>query len=391
MIGSRQARRAAAVVAVAAIVAGCDPATSENTAGERPPPPVDVATPLVKPVTEWDTFTGRFEAVEHVELRARVSGYLQEVHFRDGEYVEKGALLFTIDPRPFEAEAARARAELRRAHALLGRAEKDLARAEQLVRSATVSQERVDDRRADKLAAEAEVVAAEAVVRAANLDLEFTRITAPISGRISDRRIDVGNLVSGGSAQSTPLATIVSLDPIYFVFDTSEADHLKYVRLHRSGDRPSSRDNANPVYVRLIDETEWTRRGEMNFVDNVLDTGSGTIRARAVFDNPDHLLSPGLFGRMRLLGSSEYEAMLLPDEAIVTDQSTKLVFVVDPEGQVAAKRVTLGPVIDGLRVVRDGIAPDDRVIVRGLQRARPGGRVTAVETAIRPDGAAAAR
>ncbi len=383
MMRSACLRSLAVVALISVAVGGCDQATSGNaSARARPPPPVDVATPLVKEVTEWDTFTGRFEAVEHIELRARVSGYLQAVHFVDGQMVNKGDLLFTIDPRPFEAEVARTRAEVQRAQAHLGRAVKDLARAEKLVRSSTVSQERVDDRRADKLAAEAEVAAAQAVLRAAQLDLQFTRIAAPVSGRISDRRIDVGNLVAGGSAQSAPLATIVSLDPIYFVFDASEADYLKYARLARSGDRPSSREVANPVYVQLIDETEWTRQGRMNFVDNTFSLGSGTIRGRAVFDNPDLILIPGIFGRMRLLGANAYEAMLLPDAAIVTDQSSKLVFVVDSEGKVAAKPVTLGPVIDGLRVVHDGITPTDRVIVSGLQRARPGGMVTAQETTI---------
>jgi len=382
MIGSTILRYAAVIPLIAVLAAACDQATSENTAPSRPPPPVDVANPVVKPVTEWDTFTGRFEAVEHVELRSRVSGYLLDVHFEDGQFVEEGDLLFTIDPRPFETEVARAHAELTRARVLMDRAEKDLARTEKLVRSGTVSEERLDDRRADKLAADAEFVAAEAMVRGALLDLGFTRISAPVAGRISDRRVDVGNLVSGGTDQSTMLATIVSLDPIYFVFDVSEADHLKYVRLHRSGDRPSSRDTANPVYVRLVDETKWTRKGHMNFVDNVLNPGAGTIRGRAVFDNPDQVLSPGLFGRLRLLGSGTYEAMLLPDAAIVTDQSNKLVFVVDAEGTVAAKRVTLGPVIDGLRVIRDGITPEDRVIVSGLQRARVGAKVTAQETTI---------
>lgn len=381
--------RLAALGAVALLTACDDGGTAATTPQAPPPPPVDVARPLVKEVVEWDEFTGRFEATERVELRARVSGYLDKVHFRDGQIVKKGDLLFSIDPRPFQAELARASAELKQARAALDLAEKELARAEQLLRSRTVSQDRVDDRLAGKLTAEAAVAAARAVVRAAELNVAFTSIRAPVAGRISDRKVDVGNLISGGDPQAAPLATIVALDPIYFVFDVSEADYLKYSRLDRSGERLSSRASANPVYVRLIDESEWTRPGQMNFVDNSFTPGSGTIRGRAVFDNKELIQLPGLFGRLRLVASGNYDAMLLPDAAVLADQSGKIVFTVDDAGTVAARKVELGPVIDGLRVVRGGIGKDDRVIVRGVQRAQPGGKVTANDTMIADDGAAA--
>ncbi len=384
MIG--KGARLTALLAVV-LLAACD--QEQEAAGpppQQPPPPVDVANPLIKEVIEWDEFTGRFEATERVELRARVSGYLDKVHFRDGQIVKKGDLLFNIDARPFQAELARARAELQSTEAALDLAEKELSRAEQLLRSRTVSQDRVDDRLADKLAAEAAVAAARAVVRAAELDVAFTTIRAPIAGRISDRKVDVGNLVSGGDARSDPLASIVALDPIFFVFDVSEADYLKYSRLDISGKRPSSRGSPNPVYVRVLDETEWTRPGKMNFVDNSFNPGSGTIRGRAVFDNPELILVPGLFGRLRLVASGAYDATLLPDAAILSDQSNKVVFVVDAEGTVAPRQVELGPIIDGLRVIRSGVGADDRVIVSGVQRAQPGGKVTANETTIPADG-----
>lgn len=339
-------------------------------------PPVTVANPVVKKVTEWDEYTGRFEAVERVEIRARVSGYLDSVHFRDGEIVEKGDLLYVIDPRPFEAALVQAQAEIERATAELSFAAKELERGEQLVKNRTISRAQVDTRRSARNVAAAELKAARGALQLAQLELEFTQITAPVSGRVSSTRIDVGNLVSGGTTQSTLLTTIVSIDPIFFVFDASEADFLKYARLNQDGSRDSSRDADNPAYVRLMDETEWTRRGAMNFVDNELGQGSGTIRGRAVFDNPSGIITPGLFGRLRLLGSGEYTATLVPDNVILSDQSRKIVMTVDNEGTVVPKFVTLGPVIDGLRVIRSGLTGEDRVIINGIQRARPGGKVT---------------
>jgi len=376
-------RRSCAIAVVSlSLLAACDQPASDSAAAAPPALPVDVARPVVKEVTEWDFYTGRFEAIEYVDVRARVSGYLRDVHFRDGQTVNKGDLLFSIDPRPFEAALAGARAEVARAEAEVELADLSLRRAERLLQSSAGSRERVENRRADKLTAEAELAGAIAAEREAALELEFTRITSPITGRISDRRVDVGNLISGGSTQTATLATIVSLDPIYFVFDASEADYLKYARLSRTGDRPSSRDAANPVFVRLIDESGWDRQGQMDFVDNAFDPGSGTIRGRAIFDNPDLVLTPGLFGRMRLIGSGAYTAVLLPDEAILSDQSRKIVLTVDGDGTVAVRPVVLGPVIDGLRVIRSGLDAGDNVIVRGVQRARPGRKVVPQQVAI---------
>ena len=385
----RVASRALVLVAALGLASACDEggvADRADAQASRPPPPVDVATPLIKEITEWDEYTGQFEAVESVEIRARVSGYLEEVHFRDGQVVEKGDLLYVIDRRPFEAELARAKAAEQRALAELNLADIQLKRGEELVKRRVISIDELDTRSASRAVAAADVVAAQADIRLAELNLSFAEIKAPLTGRISDTTVDVGNLISGGTADSTLLTTIVSLDPIYFVFDASEADSLRYRRLSQQGRRPSSRENPNPVFVRLMDETNWTRYGEMNFVDNRQDPNSGTMRARAVFPNPDHLLTPGLFGRLRLIGSSEYEAMLLPDAAILSDQSRKIVMTVDEAGLVAAKMIELGPISDGLRIVRSGLSPDDRVVVRGVQRARPGQPVTAATVTISSDG-----
>ncbi len=365
----------AALIAIASAFAATLATDAQAQQGASAPP-VTVAKPVVKEVIEWDEYTGRFEAVERVEIRARVSGYLDSVHFRDGEVVEKGALLYVIDPRPFEAAVVQAEAEIERANAELQFAAKELERGEQLLGNRTISRAQVDTRRSARNVAAAELKAARGAMQLAQLELEFTQIKAPITGRVSSTRVDVGNLVSGGTTQSTLLTTVVSMDPIYFVFDASEADFLKYARLNQAGSRASSRDANNPAYVRLMDETEWTRRGAMDFVDNELGAGSGTIRGRAVFDNPSGIITPGLFGRMRLLGSGEYTATLVPDEVILSDQSRKIVMTVDDEGTVVPKFVTLGPIIDGLRVIRNGLTGEDRVIVNGIQRARPGGKVT---------------
>ena len=370
-------RRYATACIVALLVAGCgDEGGGQTGKAAPPPPPVDVAAPVVKQITEWDLFTGRFEAIERVEVRSRVSGYLQAVHFQDGQIVRKGDALFTIDPRPYEAQVARANAEVKRARVALELAEKEEARAEKLLSSRNISEETVDSRRAAKLRAEAELVAAEAGARSARLDLAFTRIESPVTGRISDSKIDVGNLIAGGETQSPVLAIVVSLDPIYFVFSASESDYLKYGRLNQDGQRPSSRETANPVYVQLIDEKDWRRQGKMDFVDNTFNSGSGTITARAILDNPDHLLLPGLFGRMRLLGMTPHEAVLLPDAAVLPDQSNWIVYAVGTDGTVVPKRVVTGPIVDNMRVIRSGLSAEDRVIVAGIQRAQPGGKVT---------------
>ncbi|MEE3622647.1 efflux RND transporter periplasmic adaptor subunit [Nitrospirillum sp. BR 11752] len=348
------------------------------------PPAVTVAQPLPRKIVDWDEFTGRFEAVQTVELRARVSGYLEQIKFRDGQLVQKGDLLFVIDPRPFQATLDKANADLQREKTRQALAVSELKRAAQLLAARAISQEEYDTRAQAEQESQAAVASAAAAARSAALDLEFTQIRSPISGRIGDRKIDIGNLVSGGSAQSTLLATIVTRDPIYFVFDGSEADYLRYNRLALEGVRASSRDKANPVFVRLMDETTWTRKGEMDFVDNRLDPSSGTIRGRAVIPNKDDFLQPGTFGRLRLLGSGEYDALLVPDEAIASDQSHKIVMTVGEDGTVTPKPVVLGNLAYGLRVVKSGLAPTDRIIISGLTRARPGAKVTPQPGTITP-------
>lgn len=351
-------------------------------------PPVDVANPLVKTVREWDEYTGRFQAVDRVELRARVSGYLESIHFRDGQLVEKGDLLFIIDPRPFEAALEAAQARVRSAKAQLALSTAELKRGEELRQRNVLSVSEVDKRRAQRDVDAAAVLVAEADVRTAQLNLEFTEVKAPVSGRISDSRADVGNLISGGSTDASLLATIVSLDPIQFVFDVSESAFLKYVRLDREGKRPGSRTTPNPVYVRLADEEDWPHRGVMDFVDNEVGQATGTLRGRAVLQNPDRLLTPGLFGKLRLLGSGAYQAVLIPDDAILSDQADKIVMTVDDNNAVSIRKVAIGPIIDGLRVVREGLSAEDRIIVAGVQRVRDGQQVAPnpVEVKARPDG-----
>lgn len=379
--------RSLAVYAALIALAGCDENVSANSVDRQPPPPsVDVAAPMIKPIVEWDEYTGQFEAQTEVDVRARVSGYLESVHFKDGQIVTKGQLLYVIDRRPFEAALARAEAVEARARSQLKLADLTLKRGEALLKRKVIAENELDVRRANRAVAIADLSAAEADRRLAELDLGFATIKAPLTGRISDTRVDVGNVISGGTTDSTLLTTIVSLDPIYFRFDASEADVLRYRRLNSEGRRPSSRDNPNPVYVRLMDETKWKRKGVMNFVDNRLDRNSGTIRARASFPNPDYFISPGMFGRLRLIGSSEYEAILLPDESILSDQARKIVMTVDEKGMVSGKPVVLGPIVDGLRVIRSGLTKGDKVVVRGIQRARPGQQVAPVKVTIGPSG-----
>lgn len=355
---------------------------------QQTPPEVDVAVPVSKEIQEWDQYTGRFRAKERVEVRARVSGYLQSVHFVDGQSVKIGDLLYIIDPRPYEAEVARAKANVLNAKSQLVLTKIELERAEKLLKSRTISQSEVDRRKAQRDAAAAQVLSAEAQLRTVELDLEFSSVRSPIDGRISDTEVTVGNFVAGGSTQANLLATIVSTDPIYFEFDVSERAYLKYARLLRSGDRPSSREDPNPVYVRIAGETEWKRRGKMNFVANEIGENTGTLRGRAVFENPDTFLQSGLFGQVRIIGSGRYNAVLVPDEAIVSDQSSKLVMIVGEDNVIAPRQVTLGPIVDGLRVVKAGLTGDETIVVNGLQRARPGSPVTPkrVEIQIKPDG-----
>jgi RND family efflux transporter MFP subunit len=364
------------ILAAALTAAGCD--KHPAAAGPPPAPSVTVAKPIPKVVAEWDEYTGRFTAVETVEVRARVSGFIDSVNFKEGQIVKKDDLLFIIDRRPYQIAVEQAKADVDRAKAKLELASLDVQRAAPLIQNQTVTVREFDTRKATERDASAQVAAAEAVLAQAELNLAWTEVRAPIAGRISDKRVDAGNLITGGQTGATLLTVIVSTDPIHFVFDGAETDFLHYLRLASQGVRASSRDVQNPVSVRLADETEYKHYGRMDFVDNVINTKTGTIRGRAIFDNKDGLLTPGNFGRLRLFGG-EREALLVPDSAIVSDQSRKIVFVVANDGMVSSKQVELGPLVEGLRLIRTGISKDDRVVIEGLQRARPGQKVTAEE------------
>lgn len=348
-------------------------------------PPVTVSRPLRKDIVEWDEFTGQFQAVDSVAIRARVSGYLDSVNFRDGQMVKAGDLLFVIDPRPFEATLASVKAELQQAEAKLDLSTRQLGRAAELRRSDNVAVSVFDERQQQVRVDAAGVEVAKAAIRTAELNLSFTRILAPLAGRISRREVSVGNLIAGGEGgAATLLTTIVSLDPIYFTFDMSEADFLAYVRAAQKGTLRSQRDGGIEVEARLFDERDWTLKGTLDFVDNQVNAGSGTIRARAVFRNPNNVLTPGQFGRLRLPGSDRYTATLIPDQAVVSDQANKIVMTVSDDGTVVPKPVRLGPMENGLRIVRSGLADTDRVIINGLVRARPGAKVTPQEGSIEP-------
>jgi RND family efflux transporter MFP subunit len=361
------------------LLSACDPGPgAQQDAGAMGPPQVIVSPPVRKTVTEWDEYTGRFAAVEEVEVRPRVGGFLDSVNFRDGDMVKQGDLLFVIDPRPFDAQLAAARAGMAEAQSRLTLAERELARARDLRRSQAVSETILDQRSQEREAAQAVVLAAQAQVRQAELNLEFTRVTAPVSGRVGRRLVTPGNLVSGGTAESTLLTTIVSLDPIHFYFDADQTAYLRYSRLSRDGTRPSSRDVQNPVTLSLTDETGFPHQGRMDFVDNVIDRSTGTIRGRAIFSNPDLFFTPGQFARIRLQGRGNYGALMLPDSAIGTDQSRRYVLVVGDDGIPQYRPVEVGPIIDGLRVIRTGLTGEERVIVSGIQRVRPGAPVTPV-------------
>jgi len=328
-----------------------------------------VATPLSERVTDWDDYSGRFEAVDAVEVRPRVSGAIESVHFADGQVVRQGELLFVIDPRPYAAELARAKAQVAGARAQLANADAELKRAQALVGARLVSEAETEVRVAAQLSAAAALAAAEASVQTADLNLSFTRVVAPLAGRASYRRLAPGNLVT---ADTTVLTTIVSEDPIRFVFDAPESALLKYKR-------DAAGALASRVEIRLQDETEYRWKGRVDFLDNALDRGSGTIRLRAVVDNPDGFISPGMFGQMRLFATKPFDALLVPDQAIVTDQTRQVVYVVDGQGVVGQKVVRPGRLIEGLRVIRAGLEPQDRIIISGVQRARPGRRVGVTE------------
>jgi RND family efflux transporter MFP subunit len=408
-----------AIFGALSLVVGCSQTIAQND--QPPAAQVVVTTPIKKQIVEWDEYVGRLDAVDFVEVRARVSGYLQSIHFEEGQIVKAGDLLCVIDPRPFTAELNRAKAEReqakarvtqskeqlvqstaeeRRAAAGLAYAKQRFERSEKLVAKSAVAQDefelhesqlrqaqadlaaagaQIELSRATISTAEAAVETAQAAVGIADLNLQYTRVLAPITGRVSRREVTEGNLINGGTIQSTLLTSIVSLDPIHVYFDADEQAFLKYTRLAMAGKRQSSREVKNPVYIALADERSgYPHKGHMDFVDNRLDSNTGTMRGRAIFRNADLSLTPGLFARLRLPGSAPYQAVLTPDSAIGSDQSVKYVLIVDAENKVRRQPVEVGPMSHGLRVVRSGLDGSERIVLRGLQRVRPGIQVTPI-------------
>jgi RND family efflux transporter MFP subunit len=345
-------------------LAGCS--KPEEQPAAPPVMPVTVAQPIQQQVVDWDEFVGRFEAQQNVEVRPRATGYLQSVHFREGQYVRAGQLLFTIDARPSQAALAQSQAQLARAQATITNARTELARSRALAAQQAASTEEVEQRQAALRTAEADVAAARAAIRAQQLNVGFTRVLAPISGMVSDRRVDAGNSVA---ADQTVLTSIVSTNPLQFSFDGSEALLLKYQRQNAGS------TEGTQVRIRLGDETSYVHAGRLDFVDPVVNSAAGTVRARAIVPNPTGFLKPGMFGNLRLAASRPYPALLVPDEAIVTDAARRVVYIVDKAGTVLARPVELGPLTGNLRVIRRGISPQDRVIINGIQRARPGQKV----------------
>jgi RND family efflux transporter MFP subunit len=386
MVIAPVARPVAALSIAAAflLLAGCG--EGQKQASAPPPPTVTVAKPIGRSVVDQDEYVGRFVAVDSVEIRSRVSGYLSEIHFTDGQLVKKGDLLFVIDHKPFQIALDQMRANLAQARANLAFTEADLARGQELVRNKTMTEQVFDQRKQAKSVAEAGVSAQEAMVHQAELDHnEYSTLRAPIDGRIGDRRVSVGNLVTGGNGSNTTLlATIVSVDPIRFEFTFDEASYLRYQRFAGATGKMANADNGIAVTLKLIDEDDFGHTGRMDFVDNVIDKSSGTIRGRAVFANTDGHFTPGMFGRVRVPGSLPHTTLLVPDAALGTEQSRKYVLVVDDSNTVRLKYVTPAQLDGGLRVIKDGLAANDRVIVNGLMRARPGGKVTPQEEGAPP-------
>lgn len=346
-----------------------------------PPPTVIVSHALQRSIVDWDDYVGRFEAINSVDVRPRVSGYLQSIGFRDGQAVKKGQVLFVVDPRPYEAALDQARGQAAHAASALSNAKIELARAVKLLADKAISEETYESRLATEQQAAADLVTAQANVASAALNLTFTRVTAPVAGRASDRRVSPGNLVV---QDQTVLTNVSTLDPIWFIFDAAESYALKYERERSEGARASSRTYPNPVEIRLEDQPNYVIHGHMDFVDNAEDPNSGTIRARAVVENPTLKLTPGMFGSMRLLGSGSYVGLLVPDESISSQQADQVIYVVGPNGKVQQRKVQTGPLVDGLRVVRAGIYPSDEVIIAGAERAHPGEPVTVRQGTITP-------
>lgn len=364
-MGGFKAGRLMLSMAALTAIAGCG-------GGQPPAPPptqVSVASPLQRDVVDWDEYVGRFEAIQDVTLRARVSGTIDRVLFTDGQDVKKGQPLVVIDQRPYRAARLQAQAQAAKASAALVNAGTELTRAKKLLDVQAISQEEYEQKLADQRSAAADLAAARAAVSNAQLDLGFTIVRSPITGRISDRKVSKGNYVAAGT---TDLTRIVSVDPIWFSFDGAESFYLKYLRQDQDGQRKSSRYAPNPVDIQLADESGYNWHGRMDFLDNAIDPGSGTIRAHAVVSNPNGFLTPGMFGRARLLGSGTYKAMLVPDEAIQTDQTRKLVYVLGKDNKVSPRPIETGPAVEGLRVVKSGLTAGDLVVINGITRLQPG-------------------
>jgi RND family efflux transporter MFP subunit len=375
--GSMKTMFLAAIIAIAPALAACEQSQSRPQAVAPPPPQVTVAKPVSKMIADQDEYVGRFVAVESVEVRARVSGYLDAIHFQDGQMVKKGDRLFTIDRRPFETALAQTEAGLAQAKANLAFAESDLARAQGVAIGTVITKQTFDQRTQVKRVAEAAVIVQEAVVRQAALDLEFTELRAPVSGRIGDRRVSIGNLVTGGTAGNTSLlATIESIDPIRFEYTLDEGSYRRYVHLSEGRADAANRGLTTPVKLKLIDEPTFSHEGKLDFIDNAISRSSSTIRARAVFANPNGEFTTGMFARVQMAAAPARDSLLVPEAAIGAEQVRKFVLVVDAENVARPKYVTLGPVVDGLRVITGGLTPDDNVIINGLMRARPGAKVT---------------
>jgi len=363
-------------ISLAPFLAGCGRSGASSSERPAPPPPkVTFVTPEVRKVIDWDDFTGRLAAVETVDIRARVTGYLQEVHFKEGAEIKEGDLLFSIDPRPYEAIAERMEARVTSAKSRAELTAKELENVTKLQGNGSISAEDFDRRAKAASDAEGLLRAAEADLRAAKLDLEFTEVRSPITGRVSDARVTKGNLVKSEGQESTLLTTVVSLDPIYCMIEVDERSVLKYRQLHREGKRISAQFGRVEAEMELAHESGFPHKGFIDFVDNRLDAATGTIRARAVFPNPDKLMAPGFFARVRVPGSGEYEGFLIPDRAIADDQGTSHVWVVGEDDIAAYRKVTTGPLLDGLRIIREGIAAGDRVVVDGLMAVRNGQKV----------------
>jgi len=383
--------RRAALVAVSALamalMVACSGGHAENAA--PPAPEVSVAPVLIKQVAQWDEFSGRVEAVQSVELRPRVSGYIDKVNYVEGQEVKKGDVLFTIDARSYQAEFNRAQAELNRARTQAGLARSESERARRLAEQQAIAAETAEQRRASADQAGAQVQAAQAALDAARLNLEFTKVRAPIDGRAGRAMVTAGNLVTAGDAASV-LTTLVSLDTVHVYFDADESTFLRYAQMARDGQRPSERDQALPVKVGLSGEEGFPHEGKVDFLDNQITRSTGTIRVRALLDNASRQFTPGLFARVRLLGSGQFQAVLVDDKAVLTDQDRKYVYVLDKDNKAQRRDVQLGRNAEGLRIVAQGLAAGDKVIVDGVQKVfMPGMPVQAKPVAMQPVAAAA--